>query len=192
MFELLVWLWSPWSIAEFPSWEYSNILCDWKVENVQWQIKRQLITLSFNKQRHKHTQMSQETGCQREGSLSRPIGSEDSSGWSAALSLKPACTPYLPSSLYFPVYQPARLLVWMFSFSPPSRYLPVAHGHSPDLIAPVWLPDVIKRLRISTPGSLMESGVRCIVWKMPWILPLSYFRVSSCFIHLPFILTLCN
>jgi len=44
---------------------YSNILCDWKVENVQWQISRQLITSSVNK----HTQMSQETGCQREGKL---------------------------------------------------------------------------------------------------------------------------
>lgn len=117
------------------------------------------------------------------GSLSRLIGSEDSSGWSAALSLKPACNPDLPSSLYFPVYRPARSLVWMFSFSPPSRYLPVAHGRSPDLIAPVWLPDVIKRLRISTLGSLMESGVRCIVWKMPRILPLSDFRLASCSIH---------
>lgn len=163
-----------------------------QLENVQWQIKRQLITVSFNKQRRKHTQMSQETGCQKEGKLEpTDIGSEDSSGWCAALSLKPACTPDLPSSLYFPVYQPACSLVWMFSFSPPSRYLPVARGHSPDLIAPVWLPDVIKRLRISTPGSLMESGVLCIVWKMPWILPLLYFsRIFLYSCHILFILTL--
>lgn len=75
------------------------------------------------------------------------------------------------------------LLVHLFGCFPSVPRVDIFLQRSPDLIAPVWLPDIIKRLRISTPGSLMESGVRCIVWKMPRILPLSYFRVKSCSIH---------